>query len=241
MSSRMLEKAESKWRNEDYLGAIRDYEKIVEEFPETPVVSEAQYWEGVIRFLYLDDPENAIRAFKEVIGAKLSMVQERSQEARQYLADIYEKKLARPRDAISIYEEIIEKSADLEEILEKRYKIGALYYEMGDLTQARVEWDLLISRAPKSPLVPEALYRKGGTYFVVGNCREALKIYKEIYTNYAHDKMSEFAKFRAANCLEMEHHPKEALALYQELIGIYPDQDVIIEKVKSLESISINE
>ncbi len=235
MSNRLMAVAEAKWQQDDYIGAIRDYENVIHTYPTSGVVPEAYYWKGVGLFLYLDDPETAVTALQKVVQLESDRrVSEHDISAQQYLAEIYEKALNQPTKAIAAYEEILYKSHDENQILESRYKIGELYYAMGEMAQARVEWDLLVEKAPKSHWAPAALYRKGGTYFVTGACEEALSVYQSLYTNYPEDENSPYAKFRAANCLEIQNQQTEALELYRSLMDDYPDPVFIKQKITTL-------
>lgn len=238
MSKQLMSVAEAKWQQDDYLGAIRDYEKLIESYPKSSLIPEAHYWKGVTFLLYLDDTEVAVAALKQVIQLeKARGVSDHSLSARHYLAEIYERRLKRPTEAISTYESIVATSDDHEQVLASRFKIGELYYDMGDMDQARVEWDLIVDNAPKSPWAPSALYRKAGSYFVSGACEAAMSVYKTLYTTYPEDQNSHFAKFRAANCFEMEERPSEALILYKELEESYPDPAMIKQKVKVLNAL----
>jgi len=240
LASDLMQAAENKWRHEDYLGAIRSFELVVENYPENKVLSEAQYGIGVVSFLYMDDAKAAEIAFKKVVQLEKSLtgLVERGLEARRHLAEIYEKKLDRLSDAIVIYEGIIEVSPDREEVLSSRYKVGELYAALGDLSQARIEWDLLVKRDPKSHWAAEALYRKAGSYFGVGACKEAILVYKVIYTDYPNDEKSLYAKLNAADCLQMENQPKAAYALYKELETNHPNKALIARKMAALEPLT---
>lgn len=238
-SRQYLESAELRWEKEDYLGAIRDYEKIVEEFPRSQVVSEANYWRGVAYFLYLDNNQKAITSFNESIrGAVSSSDKAHALEAYLYIAEIYDKKLNQPKKAIAVYEKVMEITLDPNQVLEVQYKVGALYFDLGDLEQARVEWDILVRTDPRSKWAPAALYRGGGTYFILGKCDEAIKIYKTLYTEYPEHEMSPFAKFRAANCFEENKSHTEALQLYLELEGVYPNKELLTGKINKLKSLT---
>ncbi len=239
MANDLMQAAENKWQHEDYLGAIHDYEQLVALYPENKVISEAHYGIGLVSFLYMDDAKAAEIAFKKVVQLESSTADpERGLEARRHLAEIYEKKLDRLTDAIVIYEGIIEVSPDHDEVLASRYKVGELYAAMGDLAQARIEWDLLVKRDPASRWAAAALYRKGGSYFGVGACKEAISVYKILYTDYASDEKSPYAKLNAADCLAMENQPKAAYALYKELETDYPNKALIARKMASLEPLT---
>ncbi|MFQ5579759.1 MAG: tol-pal system YbgF family protein [Nitrospiria bacterium] len=234
-----LESAEIRWAKEDYLGAIRDYERIIEEYPRSPMVSEANYWRGVAFFLYLDNNEKAIASFNESIRTAVSSLDKNhALKAHLYIAEIYEKKLNQPKKAITVYEKVMEITSDLDQVLEVQYKVGSLYFDLGDMEQARVEWDLLAKKDPRNKWAPAALYRGGGTYFILGMCDEAIEIYKTLYTEYPEHETSPFAKFRAANCLEENKAQAEALQLYKELEGVYPNEEILTGKIKKLKRLT---
>ena len=232
---RYLDMAEQKLLAGDYLGAVRDYEKITEEYSNSRIVPEAHYWIGVIDHLYLNKPQKAIESFQKTIQAADASGQDRVLAARQYIAQIYEKKLNKPREAIAEYEKIVLESRDREQVLESQCEVGELYFSLGDLAQARSEWDRVVKEDPKSKWAPAAIYRQGSTYFVAGNCKEAVALYKRLFTDYPENEMSLFAKFRTANCFEENQRPAEALHLYKELDGRYPNKELLSGKIKRLE------
>ncbi|HZR47671.1 MAG TPA: tetratricopeptide repeat protein [Candidatus Manganitrophaceae bacterium] len=236
MPKRYLDNAEQKLLAGDYLGAVRDYEKITEEYSNSRIVPEAHYWIGVIDHLYLNKPQKAIESFQKTIQAANAAGRDRVLAARKYIAEIYEKKLNKPREAIAEYEKIIQESPHPEQALESQYEVGELYFNLGDLAQARAEWDLLVKKDPKSRLAPAALYREGSTYFVAGNCKEALPFYQRLLSDYPEKETSHYyAKFDMANCLEEGQKPAEALRLYKELEGLYPNKELLASKIRRLE------
>lgn len=232
---RYLDSAEQKWRADDFLGAVRDYERITEEYSNSRWAPEAHYWTGVIYFLYLNEPQKAIHSFQKTIQSVDPSGSARALDARRYLAEIYEKKLNMPKKAITEHERIMQESLDSDLAMESRYKVGELYFAQGDLEQARTEWDLLIKKDPKSRWAPAALYRQGSTFFVTGHCREAMALYRRLFTDYPEHEMSHFAKFQTASCLEESQLPAEALRLYRELEGHYPNEELLAGKIKQLE------
>lgn len=233
---RYLESAEQKWRADDYLGAVREYEKISEEHPRSKFIPEAVFWSGVLYYLYLDDPQKAVDAFQKTVRLTSSTPKNtHALSARRYLAEVYEKKYGKLREAISQHEKVMELSDDSDQIMESQYKIGELYLAQGNIEQARTEWDLLIKRDPKSRWAPAALYRQGSSYFIEGKCKEAVGFYQRLIADYSDSDMSPFAKFRMANCLEEGNQGEEALKLYRELEGRYPNKELLEAKIEKLE------
>ena len=196
---RYLDMAEQKLLSDDYLGAVRDFEKITEEYSNSRIVPEAHYWVGVISHLYLNKPQKAIDSFQKTIQGSGGAGRDRALAARWYLAEIYEKKLNKPKEAIAQYEKIMQESADPEKVLESRYRVGELYFDLGDYEQARAEWDLLVKKNPKSRWAPAALYRQGSIYFIKGKCKEALAFYQRLLNDYPEKETSHYyAKFDMA-------------------------------------------
>ncbi|WDT77563.1 MAG: tetratricopeptide repeat protein [Candidatus Manganitrophus sp.] len=233
---RYLESAEQKWRADDYLGAVREYEKISEEYPRSKFIPEAVFWSGVLYHLYLNDSQKAVDAFQKTIRLTASTPKNtHALSARRYLAEVYEKKYGKLREAISEHEKVMELSDDSDQILESQYKIGELYFAQGNVEQARTEWDLLIKRDPKSRWAPAALYRQGSSYFIEGRCKEAIGFYRRLIADYSDSDMSPFAKFRTANCLEEGNRAEEALQLYRQLEGRYPNKELLEAKIRQLE------
>lgn len=233
---RYLESAEQKWRADDYLGAVREYEKITEEFPRSKYVPEATFWSGVLYYLYLNDPQKAVDALEKTIRLTASTPKTpHALSARRYLAEVYEKKYGKLREAISEFEKVMELSDDPDQTLESQFKIGELYLAQGNTEQARTEWDLLVKRDPKSRWAPPALYRQGSSYFIEGKCKEAVGFYQRLIADYPDSDMSPFAKFRTANCLEEGNQVEEALKAYRALEGQYPNKELLEAKIKQLE------
>lgn|GEM_PF-996411 len=231
-----LESAEQKWRSDDYLGAVREYEKIAEEFPRSKFVPEATFWSGVLYYLYLNDPQKAVDAFDKTIRLTASTPKNtHALSARRYLAEVFEKKYGKLREAISELEKVMELSDDADQILESQYKIGELYLAQGNIEQARTEWDLLIKRDPKSRWAAPALYRQGSSYFIEGKCKEAVGYYQRLIADYPDSDMKPFATFRTANCFEEGNQIEEALKVYRSLEGRYPNKELLEAKIKQLE------
>jgi TolA-binding protein len=236
---RHFDAAEQKLRANDYLGAVREYERVTEEYPRSKWAPEAYFWSGVIYTLYLNQPQKGLDLFQKTLE-KLPPQHPQALSARRYLAEVYAK-LEQPREAIAEYEKVMKLSSDPDDVLESHYKVGELYFALGDLEQARTEWDLLVKKDPKSRWAPEALYRAGGIYFVAGKCKEAVEVYQKVRIDYPESAMAPLSQFRIANCMEEVGRFKEALEFYKGLRGRYPNPDLLEDKIKLLETESKKE
>src|ERR1700751_2224771 len=65
---RYLEMAEERWNQGDYLGAAREYDRIIHEYPKSGPAAEAYFWTGIIAYLYLHDPQRGLEAFNKLVA-----------------------------------------------------------------------------------------------------------------------------------------------------------------------------
>jgi TolA-binding protein len=230
---RYLEMAEERWDQGDYLGAVREYERIIHEYPKSGPAAEAYYWTGIIAYLYLQDPQRGLEAFSKLVSDFPKSSQARG--ALRYMAEIYDQRLGQPRQAIVAYQRLIAISRDPKEIAESQYRIGEVYLELGDFDQARTEWDLLLRRDPDGNWSDRALYRIGSSYFLRGQYLQAMAAFERLLAKYPQSEMTMEAKFGIASSLEETDHLEEALQRYRELEKRYPTPGVIGLRIKSIE------
>ena len=230
---RYLAMAEERWNQGDYLGAAREYERIIHEYPKSGPAAEAYFWTGIITYLYLHDPQRGLEAFSKLVTdfPKSSQVP----AALRYMAEIYDQRLGQPRRAIVAYQRLIGSSRDPQEIIESQYRIGEIYLELGDFDQARTEWELLMHRDPKGSWSDRALYHIGSTYFLQGQYLQAIAAYERLLADYPQSELIIDTKYGIANSLEETDRLEEALQRYRELETSYPTPGVIRLRIKSVE------
>jgi TolA-binding protein len=228
---KLVHQAGQKFDAGDYLGALALYEQVVENFPKNQVADDALYWMGIINHLYLKDDVKGLQAFERV--AKDYPASPFAIDAQRYTAAILER-LQKTRQAIEAYEHLSEISPDPKVAQESHYKIGELYFEAGDLDQARNEWDAQLKKYPDGMLTDRILYGIASTYFIQGQCEEALNFLERLIQNYPQSEVSTDARFRVASCLEEEGRIQEALARFKEMVDSYPNRPVVEMKIKAL-------
>ena len=234
MPKTLLEAADARWKQGDYLGAVQMYERLVDEYPKSDYVDDAYYAIGTIEYLYLNNYPKAVEAFRKVVvdhpAAPLAL------QAQRTLAEIYEKKYQDPRRAIAEYQKLLETMGSREAAEEIQYRIGEVYFDQGDYEQARNEWMQLAKQSPKSDWADNALYRAGSSYFLQGRYSEALSVYQDTAARYPDSDVRVELKFWIANALEELERFDEALEQYRALEKIYPNPKVVAVKVRNIES-----
>ena len=56
------------WTDGDYKGALREYEKIIEDYPKSTVADDAYYWQGLTYYLSLNNTEAALNSFQTLVN-----------------------------------------------------------------------------------------------------------------------------------------------------------------------------
>jgi TolA-binding protein len=229
----MMDHAENRWKQGDYLGAIQDYRLIIENHSKSDVVDEAYYWIGTIESLNLQDYTSAIITYRNLIRDFPDSPYRI--KAHKAIAEIYAEKMNMPGNAISEYEKLIDIATQSSLKEEVRYRIGEAYVELHDLEQARTEWGFLLKETPRSAWADNALYHIGSTHFLEGQFDKALNVYQSLLGLYPDTELQAEAHLGIASCLEETEKLQEALDKYRELIDDYPNPEVIQFRIKNLE------
>ncbi len=230
---RHFENAERKWTEGDYKGALKEYEKIIEDYPKSTVADDAYYWMGVTYYLSLNRIDDALNAFQNLTdhypGSEYFF------QSQMYIAEIYDKGKGNYRLAIIEYQKIVEHAHDRGLIEQARFNTAEAYFKLGDINQARIEWELMINQTPDGKYTEEAYFRAAKTYFIQGRYQEAIEFYQKFLSKYPEGKLVHDVRFAIANCLEEQENLQEALQMYKKIENNYPNRDVIAKKIAALE------
>ncbi len=233
-AQRVFATAETRFAAGDYLGAVRQYERVTEEFPRSTQAGDAYYWVGMIEHLYLNDQRKAIEAFRNLVARFPQTTN--APEAQRLIGEIYEKKFGDLRLAIAEYQRLLREFPDVHDADQVQYHIGEAYFDLGDLDQARLEWDTLLKQRPQNEWAGHALYRIGGTFFLQGHYQEAFDQFDRLLRDYPEGDLRIEARFWQANCLEELERLTEALTAYREIQEGYSNPGVIKVKIQRLEA-----
>lgn len=228
----MLTSAEALFARGDYLGAVREFERVTEQYPRSPEAGDALFWIGKIELLHVQDYQKAIEAFRNLVSGHPSHHQ--ASEAQRLIAQIYDQKLNDSRLAIAEYQKLIQGFPDDSDLDEAQFRIGDAYFSLHSMEQARIEWEALTKRWPESTWSVEALYRIGNTYYVEERFEEALKIFRRVQSSYPESKVAVDARIGEAGCLEGLDRLEDALRAYTELLDLNQSTDLIEIRLKSL-------
>ncbi len=230
----LIESADARWKQGDYLGAVKTYEHLIEEYPKSGQAADAHYAIGTIEYLYLNNYTRAVEAFRRV--AADHPTEPLGLQAQRTLAEIYETKFHDPRKAVAEYQKLLLNARDPALTEEIQYRIGEVYFAEGDYDQARHEWTQLTAQSPEGIWADNAYYRIGATYFLQQQYDRALAVFEDTAKRYPDSDVGAEMEFWAANALvELERYP-EALKIYRSLEDSYPNRQVITLKIISVQS-----
>ncbi|HAG51184.1 MAG TPA: hypothetical protein DHU69_08490 [Deltaproteobacteria bacterium] len=228
----LYEKAEEYFSKMDYLNAVEGYSSVVSKYPESSYAPTSQYKIGFINSHYLKNVSRAMNAY-----ATLILLYPKSKEvilARQDLADIYINS-GDYRRAIGEYQWLME-NAGIAQRDDYHYQIAAAYLKLTDLRQARIEFQEIVKNSPNSQLGPQVYYQIANTYYLEGNCQDAIKAYENVALFYPSSPFASEAKLGKAMCIEEMGNLTEAVELYRELEKSYPNPDIIRVRIEGIES-----
>lgn len=229
---RNMELAAKRMDQGDYLGAAREYERMVEAFPKNRLTGDAYYWLGILYFHYLDDPQNSLEAFRGLVEKFPS--NENTPSALFSMGELYEKKLGDARSAITTFQRLLVPGQDQSLSEKAHFRIAEIYFDLRELDQARTEWEAFIRKNPKSPQNGEALYRISGTYFIQKRYEEAYQHYQSLAIKYPATPLFLEAKYKMANCLDEMMRYRESLGIYESILESYPNRKVIEIKIQEI-------
>ncbi len=219
-----------------YEEAISTYSRIVSEYPSTPYAPKSLYKIGVIKNIFLNQYVEAIDTFKRLLF--LYPESDEAIKAQKDIADIYMERLKNYEMAVLEYQRLIKRYKELginkDKIPDIRYRIGTAYMKMGDLEQARIEFEGILTDHPTTPMAPDIFIAIGDTYFLEGRLDDAIKTYQKVVDDHKEGSYNIEARFKIAVSLEEKGELRAALKRYKELIGIYPNQDVLKLKIKGI-------
>ncbi len=226
------QKADELLSKGQYAKAIKAYKNIAEKYQESILAPQAQYKIGQIYRLYLNDDNEAVKAYETLI-----LMYPYSKEvisARKDMAEIYTRQGIYQK-AITEYQWLIRNSRSVER--EKfHYEIAMCYLKMSDATQARIELQELVKNSPSPELAPKIHYQIANTFYIEGKHKDAIKAYDDVINNYPDDVFAIEARFNKAVCLEETDDLRDALALYRAVADKYTNKDAVKERISGIEA-----
>jgi TolA-binding protein len=230
----LADNARGLWDGGRYQDAARNFLIIAELYPSSSLAEESLYWAACLYQYYIQDSEQAIRQYQRLIVAYPKG--HFFYEAKQNLAEVYEQEKDTRHRALQIYQQLL--LAD--DLADKRdwlhLKIARLNLQMGKMDQARMEVRDLLVQDPQSPLLPQAYYLVGYSYYLEKRFDLALWAFRQLAKDFPGTPTALHALYFIADTLEEQGQMRDALKAYTELRGKYPNPDIVEKRIKTLEA-----
>jgi TolA-binding protein len=206
-----FEAAESLLSVADFRGAIKGYNELLGDFPDSAFAPESQFRIGYIYHRHLDDWPSAKKAFD--ILFELYPDSPESALAREEMAAYYSSS-GEHKSAIAEYAALIDKGpADKEDLY--RFSMAMEYIKLWDFHQARIELEDLLEKIPSTAFSPGTHLLIADLHYLEGNLHSAIKAYDKVIKDYPELALS--AKISKTTALEEAGRPAEALSLLKEI------------------------
>ena len=217
--------AEARLADGDYISALEIYQKVLQDYPDSPQAPSALYRTGYIYYRHMDNPKTAMEKYSELFY--LYPKAEALVLAASELAQIHSRD-GEHLKAIEQYQWLLEEGAEDKKAF-YQLKIAKEYIPIYDFRQARIEFNELVSVSPSSPLVKDARFQIATTYYIEGSYEEAIASYDKFLKDYPGDELAMDALLGKASSLEDSGKFKEALALLNDLQKLTPAEDELIK------------
>jgi len=225
-----FEQGQKLWDQGYYLEAIKTFEVLVMEHPDSKYADDALHMIGSTYQYYLKQWDRALSSYQRLIKDYPESSYAPSDQLR--IAEIYHYQLEDFPHAIVEYHRLLslfKNWPDRDRIL---YRLALCFFELSDYRQVRTTLDLLLRDFPESDWVDEAMFWKAESYYIEGEQEKALKGFRDYLERYPDGELSLSARFGVAKSLEESDNLLEAIAAYEEILPLYPNRTLIEKRIK---------
>lgn len=213
----------------DIQAATQTLKKAIAINPETQTAMKAMYRLGFTQETYLKDYEGAILSYQEFI--KQSRDSLSVYEVQKRVAALYFDTAKDPEKAVELYRKLQTSNPTSLEADFFQFRIAEAYFRKNNFEQARIEFESLMEKYPKSQYVARTRYQIGNSYYMEGKYEKAIEVLRHAIRQHAQSEFTVDAQFRLAECLEHMNEYKEAIQIYEAIQDRYPAKEVVSYRI----------
>jgi TolA-binding protein len=229
---RLLEEADQRAGNGDYRKAVALYQRVVTLAPDSTLAIRALYKLGFVQETYLRDYESSVLHYGEFLKRTKDPV--RAYEVQKRIANIFFEHHRDPEKAIVAYRRLMEMNPESLELDAFQLRIALSQFRKSDFAQARIEFQSLVERFPKSPFVPRARFEIGNCYYMEGRYDLAIEALKQVLRHHPQSDYAVEAQFLIGQSQEHQGQLRAALQSYEAVKGRYPAGDVVDLRIQDV-------
>ena len=223
--------AEKLFDEKKYDAAVKEFNKVVNDNPNTKLGEQALYRIAVIQYLYTNEYDKAIYSFETY--RKISTDKDLEFSAAKSVADIYFSKLETYARSAEVYKELIKKYPKKESDI-FLFKLAKSKFYTLKFDEAISSFEELIKSYPQSNLVKESELQIANIYFTKGFYEDAIENYLKVINKNKNTNYEVLAKFGLANSLAEMDDIDGAFKIYKQIVNTYPSKNVIELKMKKI-------
>ncbi len=217
--------------------AIFSYNRIRFITPESILIPQALFQTGYLQYEETGDYQKAKDTFVSLIAAHPEAPV--AGEAQFYLAELYEKKLDNPDEAVANYRVLVETYPDSKYAVESLKRVAEIMEDKERHEEAIASYHQIFELYPKNEYAPEALleietiYRKN-----IENYEKAIEILKLYSSQYPEREDASERLYDAAEMYSDELNNKQAaIDTYTEVIKNFPNSKYAEKAKDSIEDL----
>jgi TolA-binding protein len=200
------------------------------EHPDFPRASAVLFQIAEIQDLYLSRYNDALLTY--LLLERDYPEAEEVPAAQQQVAILYKYRLNDCGQAIVAYQKVLDRSQD--ENAQLLYEIADCYFRLNNFEQARIEFEGLLKGHAESEQAAEVQFRIAVTYALEGKLPEAAGAYRQVMERWPESVYALEARFGLATVLEEQEKLLDALKLLEELVGHYPNPEILERKIEQV-------
>ena len=230
---KLISEANNEWIKGRNQSAVEIFKKVLKKYPSTPFAQEALFRLGEIYHFSLDNSEQAIVYFQEVMATDKAGFH--SFHAQKYIAEIVEFTFKDLDQAIIEYQNLINKFDQSQEKGDHQYRIASIYFKKRNYKQALVEFEVLLEKYPKSPRVEETQFKILEALYTLKRCSDVHGYYDDFIERSPGSQYHGEMKFVVASCLEEEGMLQDAFDMFASLEDNYTYPALLQIKLEGIE------
>ena len=230
---RLVLMANNEWIKGRNHSSVEMFKSVLKKFPSGQLAEETLFRLGEIYHFSLNDSEQAISYFQEVM--ELNKNSKFGLSAQQYIAEIMEFTFKEYDQAIIEYQKLINMTDKPKANAAHQFRIASIYIKKQNYEQALAEFEVLSEKFPGSTLAERAQSKILETLYTLNRCSEVPKHYKDFIDSYPTSKYLSEMKFVVASCLEEKGMLKEAYDEFKSLKTDYTYPALLEMKLENIE------
>ena len=228
---RQVLEAQALIQEQKYDEAIKEYFKILNRDPPRETKVKVYYQLGDLYSIYLSQNKESIKYYekvKEISEDPYWLI--KTEERLGEVSFVYTKDF---KKSFESYQKLTLFKPDLEKKDFYQFRAAVSLFQLEDFKQAKFIFNE-ISNSPKHQYKEESLFYLGQIYFREQKWEEAIRPFNQFTKISENLEKVVQAKFLIANCYETLENLEKAYMIYYSLIGIYPNSEVIRNRLESI-------